>query len=237
MKKTRPIVLIAGILVVIIAMSAGAYAWFRAMDSTTQAQVTAGRISLDVGGTASLAQDKVLPGEELDLGGLTVDYTGNRDAIIRFAVTGEGYLNGDPTAHKDWKASMAGDYELRAGKYYFSQDRYEKVLKIVPASTTIIEQGSDNKFYAYVVAGSANASGLESNFDAAFTGELGGLYQGSDSRQFEQECVFENVGVEVDAIQCTKDAIVDVWGNASLSAIENLSFYGTVSALNEWVAK
>jgi len=237
MKKTRPIVLIAGVLVLILSLSAGVYAWFRAQDTASQAQVTAGRISLDVGGTAGAIQDKVLPGEELDLGGITIDYTGNRDAIIRFAVVGKGKLAANPTTHKDWKASMAGDYTVVGGVYEFTQARLEKVLKIVPSTGSIIEQGADNNYYTYVVAGSAAASNLESNFDAAFTGELGGLFQGSDSRQFEQECEFENVGVEIDAIQCTEDAITDVWGAPALNSIQGLSFYGTVSTLPEWIAQ
>ena len=237
MKKTRPIVLIAGVLVVILALSAGVFAWFRAQDETTQAKVTAGTISLDVGGTASAVQDKVLPGEELDLSGFTINYTGNRDALLKLDIAGEGYLDGNPTTHKDWKASMAGDYDLVGGVYYFSRARLEKVLKITVPSSSIFEQGSDTKFYSYVVAGSASASDIQDNFDAAITGELGGLFQGSDSRQFEQKCVFENVGVEIDALQCTEDAIVDVWGNGSLTAIQGLSFYGTVSGLDEWQAK
>lgn len=253
MKKVSPKMgLLVGLLVLIIAMSSGAYAWFRALDTGTADKVTAGKIDLEGNQSCKIIIDDILPGEAVDLTGSTVNYTGNRKALIRFSVGSVAGYNGLTTrariltqplgSNKDWlalsPAIKATDYEVVAGFNSYTDKRFHEIvgLKNLSGAADVYE-GSDGSFYMMVEP--TEVRNLAMLTTIVFKGEFGGLYDDgsgnlSPSRQFEQESRFYNIAIQIEAVQITEAAVEEVWGTDSLNAVKGLPIYGQIQAESTW---
>lgn len=253
MKKVSPkITVLVGLLVVLIAMSGGVYAWFRASDAIGADKVVAGTISLENRQGCQIVVDDILPGEAVDMGNHEVYYVGNRKALIQISlgtkkstsssVDRSRILTKPLNSNKDWlaldPAIKGADYELKDGFYRYTEKRLHEIAGLRDAGTTPdLYQGSDGNFYIIMEPNTGVNLALATFI--AFEGEFGGLYDNgsgtlSPSRQFEQASQFHNMVISIEAIQITEAAIEETWGTAALTEIAGLPIYPQLQAESTW---
>lgn len=247
MRKVTPkVAVLVGLLILIIVVSSGAYAWFRATDSTTADKAIAGTISLEGKQTCRIVIDDILPGEAVDMGTSSVIYTGNRKALVQISIETIGQksriLTKPLASNTDWKnldpSIKAADYAVENGFNVYTDKRLKEIIGLRDAGiNSDVYKGSNGNFYIMVEPNSQ--VNLAKIVYIAFEGEFGGLYSGiggvlSPSRQFEQESRFHNLALKVEAVQITESAINEIWGADAMAEIQGLPIYGNLQAESTW---
>ena len=250
--KRRALPIFLGLAVLLVSIIGGTYAWFFSKNTYLSGNGKAAKIELFECLGEKIIFDNILPGEPIDLGGSVIYYRGTRDAIIQFKLVGDGYLLPGSENTADWNnldpLVRDEDYIWNTNRYQYTDKRMNAVLKLTqkPVKTPIGDyllfyesSYEPNTFYFYVTP-TTQTYNVVDYLALKFTGELGGGYRDkvtgilSPSRQFEQQSSFEETGVQIMAVQVTKEAIDDVLGGYASQDVQDMMDKGIFAQPAEW---
>lgn len=239
----KRVLLITAVAIAAASLAGVSYAWFFGQ-SQTEAGGEAAYIRLVQDEIHPIYFQNALPGERIRFGDNEIHYEGSRDAVLQFTLTGTGLLKPGSEQTKDWLALDSAirqtDYAWDGVYHRFTDKRMREIMRVTPSREAtqagvelFASPRTPHTYYLYMEAGSASHNLLD-YLDFRFTGEFGGMYKGSPSRQFEQESVFLETGVKVSAVQVTQEAISDVLGEDALEDVRDMVAAGSIPALDEW---
>lgn len=221
-KRSRRLAVVAGISALAVAIAGATYAWFFAQNNTLSGSGNAAKISLEAN-DVTLNFENVLPGEKVDTSAFGLMYDGTRYGIMRISLSESGMaaqLKDDPTTHADWDTAYSpDDYVEDNGTWYYTNKRLNEIMKFeigTGSAVTFYPNADGTAYYALVAPGDSGQDVL-TTLNVKFSGEFGGHFSNgttnvSPSRQFEQESEFNNLGLDASVVQCTEEAVQDVWG-------------------------
>lgn len=216
MKKNKLISLSVAAVTTMVLLSGVTYAWF--VDQTDVAPVDVSTGTIKITGQALTGATNTLPGDKILLNNnaSAITQAGSREAIVEISF--EDQIVGTLAAGQTPTAALAGDY----ANGVFSDARIAQVVSLTmePTATSSNFVEVDGKFYASLPIASGSTVTLGDVF-LNIDGELGGnkMPGPSADRKFEMNSNF-SVKYSATAVQNTKEAVVDVFGQDAANAIE-----------------